>query len=146
MRKVLALVLLCSLLTGCSHQLGKFTIWSTYNVELQIEHSLVQRDVKTSSMTTTILTYSFGTPDVEKAIDKVLEKYEADFLTNVRLYQKDWSIIFYGRSGYVITGDAWRNGAAPVEEQGLNNRITGDSEFEVVWDEDCGGYRLKVTG
>ena len=146
MRKILALFLLTSLLAGCSHQLGKFTIWSTHNVELQIEHSPVKRNVKASSMTTTILIFSFGKPDLEQALDKLLRKHNADFLTNVILYQKSWSIILYGRSGYVIIGDAWRNGPAPVEEHGMNDRITRESEFEVVWDEECDVYRLVVKG
>jgi len=101
-------ILIMVLTTGCSTMLGDFTVLSTYNFELQAESELVTREAKGSSMSTTVLFFTVGAPHLQTAVEKALQKSEADFLTNARIYEKEWSILLLGRKGFVVEGFAWR--------------------------------------
>lgn len=100
--------------SGCSSRLGDFSILSNRNVVLDGEHSLVERNVKGSDgVWVVLLLIPITEANLEDALDKILIKYKADFLTNVVIRRTFWIGIVVSWEGFVITGDAWRNGSAP---------------------------------
>ncbi len=126
-------IILLLTLASCSARLGDFTILSSRNVELQGEHSLVQRNVEGSDGTTwLLLIIPIGKPNLRQAVDDMLARHQADFLTNVILYKRSWSIIIVGWDGFVITADAWRNGGAPMGSITDPSRVRGGRDYELV--------------
>lgn len=115
MRKLILCFVAVLTLEGCSTRLGDFTILSNRNVEFQAEHSLVQRNVKGSDgIFWLFLFLPITEANLEDAVDKILAKHEADFLTNVVIHRKWWSLVVISWDGFVITADAWRNGSTPT--------------------------------
>lgn len=138
---VLLVAVLVALFSGCSSKIGEFTIISTRNVSLDNPPVLIERSVSGSSMSTMLLGFKLFTPDLREAVNDALDDYEADFLTNVVIYERDWTILWlFGREGYVVKGDAWRNySSKPI---GFNDAIGRGTELAVITNDDHSSFRV----
>lgn len=98
----------CLLLTGCSRDLGSFTVLSSKNVNLSnfSNTEAEESGVKTNGedcvhMICGCLT---GTPNLKTAVDRALEPSNAYMLTNARIKYAGWSCWFYGQFRYTVEG------------------------------------------
>ena len=96
-------------LSGCTARMGDLTVISSKNFDVAAEYELVERDVKGSDGTTMLLSLSFGGKDLEEAVEKALRKAQGDFMTNVVIYEKSYTVFgLFGYEGIVVRGDVWR--------------------------------------
>lgn len=97
MKRFIPLTILTALITlqNCGYRrIGDLTVVSNRNINLQKEYVLIKRDVSEKC--------KLRKQDaLEIAIDKVVEKYEGEYMENLKIYiQKN--------GGHVkITGDIW---------------------------------------
>lgn len=130
-------------ISGCSQRLGSFTILSTRNVEMSAERSLVERDVRGRDGIAWFLFIPIGSPSLSDAVDKILAKNDADFLTNVVIHYDFWTIIIFSYEGYKLTADAWRNGAAPSNGSLLpRDAVRPGREYELLPTSESLAYRV----
>jgi len=60
-----------------------------------------------SGMTWSILgLWMIGRPDIQSAIDKALQKNEADALINIKCYEDDYYLILFGLTRVSVEGEA----------------------------------------
>jgi len=104
----LPLLCACLFLTGCSHNLGDFTLLSSKNVNLAdfSNAKAEQTSEKARGVDTVhiILGFPTGAPNLKTAVDRALEAKNAYMLTNARMTYKYWSALIYGQAKYVVEG------------------------------------------
>lgn len=60
-----------------------------------------------SNMTWSILgLWMLGKPDIQSAVDKALQKKDADALINVKCYEDDYYLILFGLTRVTVEGEA----------------------------------------
>ena len=108
MKLALFMILVLSVLAGCTTRVADFSIISTKNFDLSHAANL-QRGatrVEGSDKISIIVLIPIGAPNMEKAIDRALQTIPgAVALVDGVLYWKGWYIPYiYGESKYVVEG------------------------------------------
>ena len=49
-----------------------------------------------------------GKPTIDAAMNKMLEKNDGDFATNVKILDGGWSIIVFSYGSITVEGDVWK--------------------------------------
>jgi hypothetical protein len=102
--------------SGCATRILDFTVISTKNVDIPGTRGA---KVEGEDMKSIIIIVPTGQPSVKEAVDRALEKGDADVLLDGVIYMKQWYIPYiYGQAGYVVDGTAMRTsppGTAPVK-------------------------------
>ncbi len=142
-RLLFGLLVVFVLFTGCSRRMGDLTVMSTRNVHFNSGNELVQRDVKGKSYVYSILTFGLGNINLEEAVEQALRKSEADYLTNVVIYDVNVSFILFGWNGIKIRADAWRNGDMGLDTV-PDDAIYSYSEITLIRDDEINGYRVVL--
>ncbi len=105
------LLLVCSLLGGCSHDYGKLAYVSTKQVKLD-QHSArkVGADVMGKDVHWfVLLDPTFSMPRMDKAVDDALAKAGGDFMTDAELTYRFFFIpVLYYRVWFEVKGDVWK--------------------------------------
>jgi hypothetical protein len=103
-----ALVLISLALTGCSSQVGAFTLLSTHNVEVS-RIDLKKMDLGRHQGTSTrfwLLCIPIGrAPSIDEAIDDCIERGRGDFVLNARVYDNSWTCLLFSWGSYVVQGE-----------------------------------------
>jgi hypothetical protein len=106
---ILAFVIPTILISGCSQKIADLTIVSTKNVDVGTNYVKVKSDAEGSNMAHIIIIFPIGAPNIESAIDDVLDKNNGDIIINARLeYQTFYIPYIYGQNKYVIKGDIYK--------------------------------------
>lgn len=93
------------LLPGCTYRLGDFTVISTKNVELGAKYERIgQGEAKDEVF---VFYIPFGSPNIESAVDRLLDEKGGDLLTNAVMSSYNYSFLI-GVMGYKIKGDVWK--------------------------------------
>jgi hypothetical protein len=112
-------VMLVSMVTGCTNQIGKATIFSTRNVEMSQPHERLPR-AKEMDSRLWLAFIPLGAPPsgMQAAID-LIEDQNADYLTNVEVTEGGWSLLAISFGWVTVEADPWRRSgvAAPHESK-----------------------------
>jgi hypothetical protein len=98
-------------LSSCSQRIGDFTLLSTKNAEIGQKYVRVSNQEKVVGIDSKpiIVIIPMGTPNIKEAVDRALEKYGAQVLTNVVVYYDYYYIPYiYGEMKYRVEGEAWK--------------------------------------
>ncbi len=95
-------------LFGCSYRLGDFTVLSTKNVELGAKYEKVGTGEESDEVF--VLYIPLGSPNIENAVDKILDNKQGDLLTNAVINAYNYSFLI-GVMGYKVKGDVWKRAA-----------------------------------
>jgi hypothetical protein len=100
----------CLLLTGCTTNLGDFTLLSSKNVNLaSFSNSKAEvsgEKVRGEDCVHIICIFATGTPNLKTAVDRALESKNAFMLTNARVSYVAWYIpLIYGQAKFVVEGN-----------------------------------------
>ena len=110
MKKILGLLTLLLLTTGCSMKLGSFTMISTKDIDFK--KSYVKDDKKVIGKDEAKIYVIFPSklhPDIDIAVSNVLERTCSDYLTDATIMYKYWYIPYiYGKGWYEVEGYSWR--------------------------------------
>src|SRR3989344_3908375 len=88
-------------LGGCSMRLVDFTALSSKNCDIQGSRG---ERTKGEDMTWFILGFPIGIPNMKEATDRAIERCGGDLLVDGVVYQKGWSVLLVGQSGFTIEG------------------------------------------
>ncbi len=91
--------------TNCSYRLGDFTILSTKNVELGAKYEKV--GIGEAKDEVFVFYIPWGSPNLENAVDKILDEQKGDLLTNAVVSSYNYSFLI-GVAGYKVKGDVWK--------------------------------------
>jgi hypothetical protein len=99
----------CLFLTGCSHNLGDFTLISSKNVNLadfsNAKAEETGEKTRGEDCQHIIVFVPTGVPNMKTAVDRALESKDAYMLTNARLTSSFFYIPYiYGQEKYIVTG------------------------------------------
>lgn len=105
----LPLLCACLFLTGCSRNLGDFTLLSSKNVNLadfsNAKAEQTGEKARGVDCVHIIVCFPTGTPNLKQAVDRALESKNAYMLTNARLTEKFfWIPYIYGQEKFVVEG------------------------------------------
>jgi len=111
----LTVVVLLGLLSSCTyHRLGDFTIISNRNIDSAVKYELLARDVEAKVKT------KKGYP-LERAVDKLTNEYEGEYLMNVKIFMKK------NGKKFKVVGDVY--GEKKVSST-VNSTVNVDVEFK----------------
>jgi hypothetical protein len=103
---------------GCSSTIASLTVASTKNVDLSGGTKEVGRAEEATDGRGWILFIPLGgAPSIDNAMNKVIEKNDGDYLTNVKIEQGGWSILAFSRGWLTVKGDVWQTGRAKAPPQ-----------------------------
>ncbi len=107
-RRILLAAILLAFISGCSTQIGAFTVLSTHNAEIS-RVDLKKLDLGRHTGESTrfwVLFIPFGRePSIDEAIDRALEGGKGDFMLNARLYDNSWTFLLFSWGSYVVRGE-----------------------------------------
>jgi hypothetical protein len=104
----LSLLLLGSMLSGCSLRLGTMTAISTRNIkldEVDLDKLPQVKDVTGTDSKFTLLFIPLGIPTVQGAVDDALAKGNGDLIIDGVLKSEFWTVILFGQNSISITGN-----------------------------------------
>ena len=105
----LAFLCICLMQTGCTRNLGDFTLLTSKNVNLQnfsSEEGESETPVYGEDCAHIICVFPTGQPTLKEAVDRALESKNAYMLTNVRLKYTFFYIPYiYGQVKYEVKGN-----------------------------------------
>jgi hypothetical protein len=116
--RVLTALLVLLAISGCSTQIGSFTLVSTHNAELsRIDLKKLDLGRHTGdSSRFWILFIPFGRETtIEQAIDRALENGKGDFMLNARIYDDSWTCLLFSWESYVVRGEVGLSTKGPRE-------------------------------
>ena len=111
MSRVFTLLALTFLLSSCVSELGKYTVLSNKLVDLQALDISNESKIKTIQGKDTKRTFFMIIPvnhkaNIDTALEKVLERYDRDLMTDVSIRKSDFVIPFlYSQTKYIVEGD-----------------------------------------
>lgn len=105
---VLCASVLIAFLAGCTTTIASFGTLSIEPVDRNSKYTLVERNAQGQDFVYLIWCIPLGIPSIEKAARDILNKYDGDFIDNVSVQQVFFWTYFFGRYGYKITGNVYR--------------------------------------
>lgn len=102
-----------AVLSGCATSNGRYAVISGKSAELNtflLPHEQVASGVEAESSRAIVLFMPFGeTPTAEKAIKKLLEEYQGDYLANAQISHTSLNLLFwYNYSAWKVKADVRR--------------------------------------
>ncbi len=93
-------------LTGCTQRFADLTIVSTRNIDLSNAtlDARSGRRVKGEDCKPIILFFPTGTPNMETAVDRALEKGQGNVMVDQVSYARNWWAILYGENCIEVEG------------------------------------------
>lgn len=106
-------LVLATALSACTTSNGRYAVISGKPAELDTflsPHHLVAANVEAESSRAIVLFIPCGeTPTADKAIKELLERYQGDYLTNVRISHTSLNLLFwYNYSAWKVKADVCR--------------------------------------
>ncbi len=99
-------------LAGCSTRMGNFTVISTKNIDLgkkYVRATATNKKAIGIDCKQIVVVIPMGQPNIQDAVDKALESYDANVLTDAVIYYDYFYIPYvYGEIKYRVEGDAWK--------------------------------------
>jgi hypothetical protein len=127
MRSIRARLLVCALFaaslasSACTTRIGDFSMMSTGTPQYAaIDKAPIKRTVEASDGRLWFLFIPLGgAPNLEEAVDRVMDEGNGDFLERVRLYSKHWTIGLFSYGAYSVIADVGdsRHGQAMTHHQ-----------------------------
>ena len=118
-RSLLGIATFALALSGCMARLADFTALSTKNATIP---GVRGERVRGEDLASIILFFPTGQASIKTAVDRAIEKGNADLLVDGVISQECWYIpLLFGQCGYVVEGTPVRlNGAngAPARSSG----------------------------
>lgn len=112
MRVRFGLTFVCMVLAasamGCSSKVATLTMFSTRNVDMSAAHDRLERTTATDSRLWLLFIPLGGAPSGLEAAVEILEKKNADYLTNVDVTDGGWSILALSGGWIEVQADPWR--------------------------------------
>ncbi len=91
-----------AMLCGCMARIADFTAVSTKNADIPGQR--LPR-VQGEDMSSIVLFFPTGQPNIKTAVDDALQKSGGDLLVDGVIYNKCWYIpLLFGQCGYVVEG------------------------------------------
>lgn len=125
MRSTRARLLVCALFlvslgsSACTTRIGDFSMMSTGTPQYAaIDEAPITRTVEATDGRVWFLFIPLGgAPNLEEAVDRVMDEGNGDFLERVRLYTKRWSIGLFSYGAYTVIADVGDSKRAQVVAQ-----------------------------
>ncbi len=98
------------LLSGCTQHVGNFTALSTdsYNPANIDEKHKVASGIEHDVMSLRILGIPIGgITKLDQAVAETSREHGGDFMRNAQVHAKGWSLILFGKQGYMLKGDIY---------------------------------------
>ncbi|MEZ0227468.1 MAG: hypothetical protein ACAI25_02510 [Planctomycetota bacterium] len=108
MLRALTAFLVLLAMTGCSTQIGTFTMVSTHNAEISRidlkKLDLARHTGESSRFWILFIPCGIDTT-IEQAIDRALERGKGDFMLNARIYDNSWTCLLFTWESYTVRGE-----------------------------------------
>lgn len=113
--RIVALLALAALLTGCTASVSNIKMASTHNVDLTKKYTLVQSDVSASSSQLWFLVF-LGYEDMNyyKTLGELLMEHDGDILTDVEITTSSYYFVIGTYTEYRVKGNVWKCVEEPV--------------------------------
>jgi hypothetical protein len=93
---------------GCTQTIARFGTVSIEPVDQKAKYTLVGRNAVGKDLVTIIWVIPLGGASIEKATKNLLNQYDADYVDHLEIKQYFFWTYFFGKTGYIVTGNAYR--------------------------------------
>jgi hypothetical protein len=101
-----------AVLSGCTTTLASFGTLSIEPVDRDAKYTLVEKNAQGEALVYLFWFIPLGTPSIENAARDLLDKYDGDYIADVRIEHYFFWTYFFGKYGYKVTGNVYRKTSA----------------------------------
>lgn len=106
------------LAAGCATRVGDFPVISTKKPDYRsIDEARVVQNIQAEDSRLWFLCFPLGgPPTIADAVDACLKKGNGDFMTEAKLYTKNWTVILFSYGAYQVEGSVGDSRSTLIEK------------------------------